>query len=68
MEFVRVHPTPNSALAMATTDAHGRYSVSLASGAWTVKGIQGQTATPTVILVRPVRTMVRNFTVSSGMV
>ena len=67
LEFVRTRSTPNSALAMVTTDARGRYRVSLAPGTWMVKGIQGQIATPTKIAVRPVRTMTRNFTVSSGM-
>jgi hypothetical protein len=68
LTFFRTRSTPDSALAMATTDARGRYSVALAPGTWIVRGIQGQAAIPTRIFVRPVRALTRNFTVSSGKV
>lgn len=68
LQFVRTKAIPGSALATATTDARGRFQVSLAPGTWTVTGMQGQTATPARIVVRAVRSMTVKLRLDRGTV
>jgi hypothetical protein len=50
----------------ATTDAHGRYSIRLVPGVWTVDVTAGVATTPRRITVRPVASLRRDFRVDTG--
>ena len=53
-------------IAMATTDAKGRYSVKLTAGTWTVLATRGVRITPAKIIVRTVATQKRDFAIDTG--
>lgn len=53
-------------VAMATTDAHGRYEVHLAAGTWTVAANTGVGARPGRIIVHAVRSEQRNIALDTG--
>src|SRR5207302_324995 len=61
IEFTQAH-----ALAMATTDARGRYSLRIVSGTWRVEITAGIRTTPNKVVVYPAATETRNFKVDSG--
>ena len=56
LEFIRY-----GHLKMATTDAHGRYSVLITPGTWKVVATRGISAVPERFIVRAVTTQKRNF-------
>ena len=61
IEFTQAH-----ALAMATTDTHGRYSLRIISGTWRVEITAGVRTTPNKIVVYRTASQTRNFKVDSG--
>ena len=59
--------TQASKIRMATTDARGRYSVSLSPGTWHVAATRGVRTTPARFIVRRVTAQRRDFALDSGL-
>jgi hypothetical protein len=53
-------------IALARTDAKGRYSRWLTPGTWTVRATRGVRITPAKIIVRAVATQRRDFAIDTG--
>ena len=63
---VRLTFTHGSTHRQVSTDARGRYHLSLAAGAWTVRSSAGMRMTPVRIVVPRAVTWRRNFSIDTG--